>query len=157
MTHIVGSAVEERSDFFRHYDAYLRKSTCELLLRKINHVKHEYRTMKDRKCKNYDPQKLCNEFKSMSQLYVMLVPNSSWSFLKNVFRKSFKEDAPIINKCVKGCFYLWLIVEVKAPINSKGQLHRKAIETNKVTDWKIYKKGQKHYNIMVQCAKKSEN
>ena len=65
MTHIVRSAVEERSDLFRHYDTYARKSTCESLLRKKNHVKHEYRTMKDQKCKNHDPQKLCNEFKSM--------------------------------------------------------------------------------------------
>ena len=87
----------------------------------------------------------------------MLVPNSAWSFLKDVLRKSFKWDAPIINKCVKGCFHLWLKVDVKAPINSKGQLHRKAIETNKVTDWKTYKSGQKHYNIMVQCAKNSWN
>ena len=136
MTHIGRSAVEERSDFFRHYEAYVRKSTCESLLRKINHVKHEYRTMKCRKYKHYklNPQKLSNEFKSMSQLYKMLVPNSVWSFLKDVFRKSFKEDAPIIKKRAKGCFYLWFTVEVKASINSKGELHRKAIETNKVTD-----------------------
>ena len=85
----------------------------------------------------------------------MLVTNSVWSFLKDVFRKSFKEDAPIIKKRAKGCFYLGFTAEVKASINSKGELHRKAIETNKVTDWKIYKKGQKHYNIMVQRDKKS--
>ena len=151
MTHIVRSGVVGVHIVCVIMTHCVRKSICDSPLRKINYIKHEYRTIKYRNYKNFDPQKLSTS----PQLYVMPVLNSVWLFLKDILSKSSNEHAPITNKHVKGRLYPGLKVEIKALINFKNQLHRKGRKSNKVTDWKICKKCQKRCNIMVKRAKKS--
>ena len=111
-------------------------------VRKINHLKHSSSTIK---CRNYakdDHQKLCHDVSEIdwNLVYSSSDANVAVSHFNSKLRQPIDNDAPFIEKRVKGRECKWFNAEIKSKMNSREQLHRKAQKSRKEKDWTIYKK-----------------
>ena len=128
-------------------------------VRKMNHVKYDYRSIKCRNYTSYNCKELRHDLSTidMSPLYEITDPNSAWLWLKNVLCTTFNKHAPIISKRVKGRHCPWLTADVKTQMNIKDKLLRKVRKSNKQSDWNLYKTAKNRCNNMVKKAKKTYN
>ena len=126
-------------------------------MKKINHLKHSYRTIKCRNSANYDHQKFRNDASEpdWSLVYSSSDVNVAVSHFNSKLRESIHDHAPFIEKRVKGCKCKWLNAEIKNEMNSRDQLHRKAQKSRKEKDWRIYKNQRNKCINLIKKAKAS--
>ena len=126
-------------------------------VRKLNHLKYQYRTITCRNYTKYDPIKMQEDLSllNVDELHNIRDVNRAWSYLKNFLLTVFNKHAPIITKRVKGRFCPWLTADVKRQINHKDQLLRKFRTSKNRNDWDNYKFARNNCNAAVRRAKKN--
>lgn len=123
--------------------------------RKLNHQKFSPKTIKCRDYKSYDPYAMNLEFDSVNWLPVLTAPdvNIALNIFNVIVKGIFDRHAPIIEKRIKGRPCPWIDQELKAIMNRRDRLHRKAKESKSEDDWKAYKELRNRCNNMQRKAK----
>ena len=124
-------------------------------VRKINYHKFNPRTVRCRKYRDYDPDKLCSDLSAQNyeHIYQMKDVNKAWMYLKRILTSTFNRHAPIILKRVKGRHCPWLTPEIKQHMNRRDQILRKARKSNIKSDMLSYKALRNYCNILIRNAK----
>ena len=126
-------------------------------VRKVHHVKYQYKTITCRNYAKYDPKLMQEDLKSQNLNEIKSIQHvkQAWSILKDKLKTVFDKHAPKITKRVKGRFCPWLTVEVKQQINRKDQLLRKFRKSKDPNDWNLYRIARNHCNWVVKRAKQT--
>ena len=124
--------------------------------RKINSTKYHYRTIKCRNYRRYNQASLRSDVQNIDwePIYQNTSDvNSAVSYLTENLQRIFDKHAPLIEKRVKGRPCQWINDDIKAQMNSRDQLHRKAKKSKSTEDWNAYKRKRNACTNEVKKAK----
>ena len=124
-------------------------------VRKVNHSKFVPRTIRCRDYSNYDPETLKQQLKDAdwSAVYGTTNLNDSIQTFNDILERIFNNNAPNIEKKVKGRPCPWLNKSIKSKMNERDKILRKARKTNLENDWLLYKKLRNRCNNLLRQAK----
>ena len=124
--------------------------------RKINNTKYKPRSIKCRNYKNYNPELAMQELRNSKwkDFYECDDVTTAWNFLRDGLLKTINTHAPLIDKRVSGKPCEWLTCDVKAGLNRRDQLLRKARKSNNSDDWNLYKNARNTANNLLKSAKR---
>ena len=126
-------------------------------VRKVNHSKFVPRTIRCRDYSNYDPETFKQQLKDAdwSAVYGTTNLNDSIQTFNDILERIFNNNAPNIEKKVKGRPCPWLNKSIKSKMNERDKILRKARKTNLENDWLLYKKLRNRCNNLL--VKQSQN
>ena len=118
-------------------------------------MRFQHKTIYCRNFTRYNPDLLCADLRKekWEHFYRIQDANSAWKYLYDVLLRLFNVHAPLIEKRVKGRPCPWLSADVKAKMNDRDKLLRKARKTNSELDWSKYKRSKNLCTNAVRSAK----
>ena len=124
-------------------------------LRKINYKQFPSKTIRCRNLTNYDPCALNRDLEhtDWDPVYNASTVNQCVDAFNNILETAFDNHAPTINKKIKGRLCPWLNPNLKAKMNDRDKLMRKAKKSSKDEDWLAYKQSRNRCNNLLRNAK----
>ena len=124
-------------------------------VRKVNCVKFRPRLITCRDYKQYEPEQMNNELRSVdwTSVYSSLNVNDAWHHMKSILSGIFEQHAPTIMKKVRGKPAPWLNNVVKSLMNARDKLLHKSRRTKANSDISQYKLKRNEVNTAVRKAK----
>ena len=110
-------------------------------VRKMNHQKHEGRTIRCRNFTNYNHVTMAEELQNTNwnELYSCISVHDAWKIIKAKLSEVFDRHAPMIEKRVKGRYCPWLTTENRGLMNQRDAALRKAQKSKRKNDRDMYK------------------
>ena len=126
-------------------------------MRKLNHHKSQWRSIKCRNYKHYDVNTINKELlnKEWFPVYNTSCPLKAWSIMNSFLTETQNNHAPFIEKKVKGRSCPWLNDTIKSEMNERDKLLRIARKSNNETDWNVYKRKRNFVKNEIQRTKRS--
>ena len=105
--------------------------------RKLNNKKHPPKVIRSRNYKNYNPEKLCDDIKSIDSgsLYECTNVNDALELFNSAVVAVFDRHAPVTERIIKWKPFPWISHDTKRAMNRRDQIHRKAKKHNRFEDW----------------------
>ena len=124
-------------------------------LRKINYKRFPSKTIRCRNFANYDPAALNRDLGNADwePVYNASNVNQCAAAFNDILETAFNQHAPVINKKIKGRPCPWLNPTLKAKMNDRDKLMRKAKKSGNVEDWLAYKQSRNRCNNSMKKAK----
>jgi len=124
-------------------------------LRKLNHRKFAPKTIRCRDYSKYNPEIMKQHLHDAdwSSVYETTNVNDSIKAFNEILETNFNEQAPIIEKKVKGRPCPWLTEPLKRAMNERDKMLRKAKKSNKEIDRSTYKKLRNRCNNQLRQSK----
>ena len=128
---------------------------CVACVRKLNHRKEQFRTIECRDYSKYNHTDVSLDVANFNwkPLYDTQNVNIAWNYMKEGLVSIANKHAPLITKRVKGRPCPWLTYDLKALMNTRDKLLRKARKSNHECDWSTYKRLKNSCNNKVKQAK----
>jgi len=126
-------------------------------VRKQNNIKYEEKIIKSRNYSRYNPEKLQNDLKNVnfSSVFNATNVNDAVQLFTDILSNVFNKHAPIVKKRLKGKPTPWLNVNIKADMDRRDKILRKARKTKNEGDWRLYKKLRNYCNNRLKNARKA--
>lgn len=124
-------------------------------VRKVNHIKYPSRKIYCRDYRKYEPAELNDHLSTIdwSVIYSCRNVNSAWNAMKEMLISAFNRLAPKITKQVRGKSSPWLSFDIKAEMNKRDKLMRKARKSKNKNIHEEYKRKRNKVNSMIRKAK----